>query len=528
MATQKRLRRIAFATLFIITALQASAQSVALKNNLLYDATLTPNLGLEVKTGSHSTVQLFYGLHPWQFSDTKKLRHWSLMPEWRHWTSDDGPFRGWFYGIHLVGGEYNVAGIKLPFGIFKPLADNHYEGWYAGGGLTLGHAWPLSQHWRLEAAIGLGYIHTKYKQYENVECGDLLADAHYNYFGPTKLALNLVWVLGGKKPEPVVEPVVVEESPVVVAYEPHYQLPFFTPQVEAVKSRDVSGRAYLDFPVNKTVINRDYRNNGAELAKVEQTINAVRQDPNLSITHISIHGYASPEGSYQSNERLAEGRAAAFKDYVRGLIDLPASLFSTSATAEDWQGLRQAVSESTLEHRTEILALIDSDMQPDPKEQRIRRLYPADYRLMLSDIYPALRHSDYVVNYTVRAFTAEEGRDIIKTKPQQLSLNEMFLVAQTYPEGSFDYNEVFLTAVRLYPADETANLNAAIISLQKGDREAALHYLAKAGQSAEAQNARGVLSAQQGDRTAAEAYFRDAQQKGLPAAQHNQEELSKL
>ena len=101
----------------------------------------------------------------------------------------------------------------------------------------------------------------------------------------------------------------------------------------------------------------------------------------------------------------------------------------------------------------------------------------------------------------------------------------MFLVANTYAPGSKDYDDVFETAVRLYPDDETANLNAAVIALRKDNLEAASRYLTKAGQSAEAQNARGVLAAKQGDYAAAETAF------GLSTikeADHNLKELQKF
>ena len=170
----------------------------SIKNNLLYDATLTLNIGLEVRIGDRSTLQAFYGLNPWKWSDTKKWRHWSLMPEYRYWLNEEkAPYLlGWFAGVHALGGEFNVGGVKMPFGMMKWLENNRYEGWYIGGGLTLGHAWRLSERWRLEAAIGVGYIRLKYDQYENEVCGDLIHNGGYNYFGPTKLALNIAYTLG--------------------------------------------------------------------------------------------------------------------------------------------------------------------------------------------------------------------------------------------------------------------------------------------------------------------------------------------
>ena len=84
----------------------------------------------------------------------------------------------------------------------------------------------------------------------------------------------------------------------------------------------------------------------------------------------------------------------------------------------------------------------------------------------------------------------EEARVIMKTKPQLLSLNELFMVAQTYEVGSKDFNEVMELAVRMYPTDETANLNAAIIRLNNGDADAAKPYLDRAGDTKEADAAR--------------------------------------
>ena len=78
-----------------------------------------------------------------------------------------------------------------------------------------------------------------------------------------------------------------------------------------------------------------------------------------------------------------------------------------------------------------------------------------------------MRRSEYRIDYTVREFTVEEGREIIKTRPQQLSLSEMFAVANSYETGSKEYNDVFEIAVRMYSSDPVANLNAANISIGK-------------------------------------------------------------
>ena len=125
--------------LALLFSLSMSAQHFALKNNLLYDATTTPNLGFEVGLSKKVTLDVSAGYNPFKFNDGKKLKHWLVMPEVRYWTCEK--FNGTFIGVHALGGQYNIAGIKLPFGIFPNLKDHRYDGYLYGGGLTLGHQW---------------------------------------------------------------------------------------------------------------------------------------------------------------------------------------------------------------------------------------------------------------------------------------------------------------------------------------------------------------------------------------------------
>lgn len=297
---------------------------------------------------------------------------------------------------------------------------------------------------------------------------------------------------------------------------------YLRPKAEARKARTEEGRAFIDFPVDKTTLYPDYRNNPRELDKIVNTINLVKEDKNVSITGIEIHGYASPEAPYNYNARLAEGRAKTLTDHVRRLVNLEDRLFKVTSTPEDWDGLREAVLSSNLEHRQEILDIIDDNkLTPDTRERKIKSNYPKEYRFMLDTYYPALRHSDYVVSYTVRPFSVEEAKEILRTKPKQLSLEEMYLVAQTYEPGSDEFNEVFQTAVHLYPEDETANLNAACAEIERGDYKAASRYLAKAGNSPYAAHARGVMAMKQGNDDEARRQFTIAAQGGVKEAQQN-------
>lgn len=183
--------------LFLLIAVASMADAVqaqiAIKNNLLYDVNRTPNLGVEVGLSRKSTAQIFYGLNPWKYSDNKQMRHWLVMPEYRWWTCSK--FNGHFFGIHAMGGEFNVQGFDDTFGLIKEdIKNKHYEGWYVGGGITYGYQWILGKHWNLEASVGFGYDYIQFKEYECGECGSFKRKDHTNYIGPTKLALSMLYL----------------------------------------------------------------------------------------------------------------------------------------------------------------------------------------------------------------------------------------------------------------------------------------------------------------------------------------------
>lgn len=310
--------------------------------------------------------------------------------------------------------------------------------------------------------------------------------------------------------------------------EPFIPQPLYVrPAAEMEKSRSLSGSAFIDFPVNKTTIYPEYRRNTVELGKIQATIDSVRNDADITITSVWLKGYASPESPYSHNRDLAIGRTAALRNHIQQLYHFAEGVISTDYEPEDWEGLRRYVERSNLENREAILALIDSDMDPDAKEAKIRRTYPEQYRFLLQNCYPALRHTDYRISYTIRTFNdVEEIRRIMRTQPGKLSLNELYLLAQASEPGTEEFDEIFETAVRLYPDDCTANLNAANTALRRGDLAGALRYLAKAGDTPQADYARGVHACLSQQPEAARTYFLRAAEAGIDPAKEALERMA--
>lgn len=307
----------------------------------------------------------------------------------------------------------------------------------------------------------------------------------------------------------------------------HPRLAYVVPEAEPVKTRELSGKAFLDFQVNRTEIDPSYRQNPVELKRILASIDTVKNDKDFTVTKITIKGYASPEGSYAANKRLAEGRTEALKKYIVDKYGFDKSVIRVESEPENWQGLVEYLAASNLNDKEQILDFIENGPSDiDQKEKQMRAKFPASYSILLNDCYPGLRRTDYRIDYVIRSFKLEEAKALVKTAPQRLSLEEMFAVAQTYEPGSEDFNQVFDVAVKMYPDDETANINAANALLEQGRAEEALKYLDKVKKSSpEAANARGVAYILLKDYEKAKRYIGKALEGHLEEATHNMEFL---
>ena len=169
-----------------------SAQKVALKSNLLYDATGSINLGVELALALQWTLDVSGNYNAWDFFNDNKWRHILVQPEARYWLCEK--FNGHFLGIHVQWMKFNIGSVDMPFGLWDETRNSRFQGDLWGGGLAYGYNWLLSRHWNLEAEVGVGYGRVIYDKYPCASCGNRIDSSRKNYFGPTKLALNLVYI----------------------------------------------------------------------------------------------------------------------------------------------------------------------------------------------------------------------------------------------------------------------------------------------------------------------------------------------
>ena len=155
------------------------SQGVSLRNNVLYDATLSPNLGLEFHLDSVWSLGLNGGLNAWDIDKdkNKKWRHVMLSPFVRRYNGThrsqqpDTLRHRSFWGLHGVYSHYNVGNVSFPFGIYSGVKDRRMQGDLVAVGGSYGHSWRLSRYWLLEAEVGLAVGYTWYKEYECPQCG---------------------------------------------------------------------------------------------------------------------------------------------------------------------------------------------------------------------------------------------------------------------------------------------------------------------------------------------------------------------
>ncbi|MDO5663797.1 MAG: DUF3868 domain-containing protein [Bacteroidia bacterium] len=310
---------------------------------------------------------------------------------------------------------------------------------------------------------------------------------------------------------------------------PTYKLTYIMPEVERVKKRCETCVARLNYKVARAEILRDFGNNAQELALIDETVSEVKYNPDVVITDLVVSGYASPEGSFESNMHLSEKRANSLANYISARFDLARQKMEIKWYGEDWKGLEEAVKDSDIADKNAILDIINNVSNPDARDARLKQLSGGrTYKELLNTLYPPLRRNEYLINYEVRAFNVEEAKQLIKTKPQLLSLNEMYLVAETYPASSSEFKEVFDIAQRMFPDDAIAIMNVAAADIENGNNQNGINRLMTIETDPRAWNNIGVAYARMSELDKARTYFEKAAAQGDADAKANLEQLEKV
>ncbi len=314
---------------------------------------------------------------------------------------------------------------------------------------------------------------------------------------------------------------------VKIGLHPAYLVP---PADQGEKVRQERGEAYLTFVVDKTDIRPNYMRNAQELRKIDESVNLVRQDADVTITHMQIEGWASPEGSAPHNQELSDGRTEALRRYLSQTGQTRGIRIDARGRGENWPGLLDALRRDThIPQRGTLTDIAENQrLSPDEREQRMRREAPAGYRYVLHNIYPRLRRTNYSVFYTVRPFTLEESERVFARRPGNLSLGEIYRLADKYRADEARFTDIMTRAAGVYPDDSYINLTMAYLAIKRGDAGDAARRLERVKAGPQKTLNEGLVAYLQGDYERALRLVDQAAATGLKEAVEQQREFRQI
>lgn len=306
-------------------------------------------------------------------------------------------------------------------------------------------------------------------------------------------------------------------------------LSFLEPTVEHDKKLDEKAVFYIDYPLGSDNILPDYRNNRTELQKLDSLLSPLSAGDYSSMEHIRVCGYASPDGTYIDNERLATSRAGFFASYICSTYGIPRFRLETTSVAEDWEGLSVLLQSEQPPYAATVLSIIQHAGIFNGREKQLMDLRGGEpYRDMLHRFFPRLRRLEVSVRWNIRAVSEGEAYRLIYTHPEWLSLSEMYGAARYYRPGTEQYREVYEIAAYRFPEDVVANINASSAVMLTGDVKSARTYLQRVESDPRSWNNLGVLALMEGKPGEAEEWFRKAVGVEPQKARRNLQRLQRI
>lgn len=264
--------------------------------------------------------------------------------------------------------------------------------------------------------------------------------------------------------------------------------------------------------------------NSQNVKEFISTLKNIKNDSeSLVLNNVAISAYASPDGAYALNERLAAKRGEVSEGYVNK--QLKDNKLDTNVdvqyTAEDWEGFKELVSQSNLQDKNVILNVLSMYSDPEQREQEIRNIAVV-YKELADAVLPELRRARMVINYDVIGRSDEQIMEQFKADASKLSLEELTYAANTLANDAATKEAILKKTIQLFPKDNRAYNNLAVLALNKGDKDAAQNYLRQSlsanSNSSEANVNLGLISILNNDFQAAEQYIG----KGANAAAYDE------
>ena len=236
--------------------------------------------------------------------------------------------------------------------------------------------------------------------------------------------------------------------------------------------------ANIKFLVNQANLRKSELKNGSvkEFVGMLKKINADREGLNLK--NVEVAAYASPEGGFKFNDKLAGKRQSVSEAYVDKQLKaakLGGANVDAHYTAQDWDGFKRLVQASNIQDKDVILRVLEMYKDPAEREQQIRNM-SAGFRELADGILPELRRSRLIINYETVGRSDEQIKKQYKADAAQLSADEL-LYAATLTNDANEKEAIYKKAAECYDKDYRAYNNLAVMAFNKGDENAAKSYV---------------------------------------------------
>lgn len=266
--------------------------------------------------------------------------------------------------------------------------------------------------------------------------------------------------------------------------------------------------ANIKFLINQANLRKsELKNNSVgEFVKLLKEINKDREGLNLQ--NVEIQAYASPEGGFKFNDKLANKRQNVSEKYVRKEMKSAGVEGNLDAhyTAQDWEGFQQLVQASDIQDKDVILRVLSMYKDPQEREQQIRNMSEG-FRELADAILPELRRSRLIIHYETIGRNDEQIKAQYNEDAAKLSADELLYYA-TLEEDAAKKEEIYAKTAQLYTNDYRPLNNQAVMAFNRGDEAKAKELLAqaitKSNNAAEANATLGLIALKNGNVAEAE------------------------
>ena len=239
--------------------------------------------------------------------------------------------------------------------------------------------------------------------------------------------------------------------------------------------------ASVKFLIQQATLRKsELKNNSVqEFVRLLQQINNDREGLNLK--DVEVSAYASPDGGFDLNDKLAAQRQKNTQQYVQQELknaQLADATVDAKYTAEDWDGFQELVKTSNIQDKDVILRVLSMYKDPQEREQQIKNISSA-FRELADGILPQLRRSRMIINYETVGRSDQQITSQFAQDPGQLSVEEL-LYAATLTENADQKEKIYKTATEVYPADARAFNNLATLAYAKGNIQEAQQWVEQA------------------------------------------------